>query len=63
MRNVSISFDCLYVPHIAPNDIVRWSFEDYNYVDENFIVDSVSIPLNPKEKMSMNITNISDLPL
>lgn len=63
MRNVSISFDSIYIPHLNPNDLVRWSFEDYNYVNENFIVDSVSIPLDPKNKMSTTLTNLSDLPL
>ena len=63
MRNVSISFDSIYIPHIKPNDLVRWSFEDYNYVNENFIVDSISIPLDPKNKMSITLTNLSDLPL
>ena len=62
MRNVTISFDSIYIPHLNPNDLVRWSFEDYNYVNQKFIVDSVSIPLNPKERMGLTITNIDDLP-
>lgn len=63
MRNVSISFDSIYIPHLTPNDLVRWSCEDYNYINQNFIVDSVSIPFNPKDKMSVTLTNLSDLPL
>lgn len=63
MRNVSISFNCLFIPHLSPNDLVRWSFKDYNYVNTEFIVDSVSIPLNPNEKMSLTITNLKELPL
>ena len=63
MRNTSISFDCIFIPHISPNDLVRWSFEDYNYVNQKFIVDSVSIPLHPKERMGLTITNLDELPL
>ena len=63
MRNISISFDSIFIPHINPNDLVRWSFEDYGYINQNFIVDSVSIPLNPKERMGLTITNIDDLPM
>ena len=63
MRNTSISFESIYIPHLTPNDLVRWSFSNYGYINENFIVDSVSIPLNPKERMSVSITNLDTLPL
>lgn len=63
MKNTSISFDSIYIPHMMPNDLVRWSFEDYNYYNEEFIVQSVGIPLNPNEPMSVSITNINELPL
>lgn len=63
MRNTSISFDCRYLPHINPNDLVRWSFKEYNYVNQPFVVNSVSIPLNEVDPMSLSITNITELPL
>lgn len=63
MRNTSISFESIYIPHLTPNDLVRWSFNNYGYINEKFIVDSVSIPLNPKERMSVSITNLDVLPL
>lgn len=62
-KNTTVSFECRYLPHIAPNDLVRWSFEDYNYVNQLFIVNSVSIPLTSKEQMSLSISNINELPL
>lgn len=63
MKNVSISLQCRYLPHINPNDLVRWSYEEYNYVNQPFIVNSVSIPLNGTDPMDLSITNISELPL
>lgn len=63
MRHTSISFESIYLPHINPNDLVRWSYKDYGYVNELFIVDSVSIPLNSSQRMNMTITNLADLPL
>ena len=63
MKNISISFECRYLPHINPSDLIRWSYEDYNYVNENFIVNSVSIPLDGKEMMSLSFTNVAELPL
>ena len=63
MRNISVTFNSIYIPHLKPNDLVRWSYSDYDYVNELFIVDSVSIPLNPTEMMSVTITNVNELPL
>lgn len=63
MRNIQIKFNCIYIPHIIPNDLVRWSFDAYNLLNEELVVQSVSIPLNPKELMSVSVTNIKELPL
>lgn len=63
MRNTSISFQSICLPHVDPNDLVRWSYQDYGFYNQNFIVDSVSIPLKPSERMSLTITNLEDLPL
>jgi hypothetical protein len=63
MKNISISMETRYLPHINPNDLVRWSFEEYQYVNEPFIVNSVSIPLNSTSQMSLSITNVNELPL
>lgn len=63
IKNISISFDSIYIPHMSPNDLVRWTFDDYNYHNEEFIVQSVGIPLNPSELMHVSITNVNELPL
>ena len=63
MRNTSISFECRYLPHINPNDLVRWTFKEYNYINQPFVVNSVSIPLNSVNPMSLSITNITELPM
>ena len=63
MRNIQIKFNSIYIPHIVPNDLVRWSFDAYNLLNEELVVQSVSIPLNPSELMSLSVTNIKELPL
>ena len=63
IKNTSISFESIYIPHMNPNDLVRWTFSDYNYHNEEFIVQTVSIPLNPSESMNVSITNVNELPI
>lgn len=63
IKNTSISFESIYIPHMNPNDLVRWTFNDYNYHNEEFIVQTVSIPLNPSEPMNVSITNVNELPM
>jgi hypothetical protein len=62
MRYISINFNSIFIPHLAPNDLVRWTYTPYGFLNKNFIVQSVSIPLNAKELMSVSITNVEDLP-
>ena len=63
INNVSISFSSIFLPHINSNDLVRWSNQDYGLLNEEFIVKSVSIPLNPKEHIGISVSNIKELPL
>lgn len=63
MKYISINIKSIYIPHLNCNDLVRWSFEDYNYANQIFAIQSLSIPLNPKELMSISFTNVEDLPL
>lgn len=60
---VTIDFQCIYIPHIEPGDIVEWSYPDWGIYNEIFLVNSVSIPNKGEELMSLSITNINELPL
>ena len=63
MKYISINIKSIYIPHLNCNDLVRWSFEDYNYSNQLFAIQTLSIPLDPKELMSVSFTNVEDLPL
>lgn len=63
MKYISINMNSIYIPHLNCNDLVRWSFEDYNYNNQIFAIQSLTIPLNPRELMGVSMTNIEDLPL
>lgn len=60
---VSIDFQCIYIPHLEPGDIVEWSYPEWGIKNEIFLVNSVSIPIKSSELMNISITNINELPL
>ena len=64
MQNyATINLQCIYIPHLEPGDIVRWTYEPWGIEQEEFIVNTVSVPINPKENMSISLTNLAELPL
>lgn len=60
---VSIDFQCIYIPHIEPGDIIIWSYPKWGIENQEFLVNSVSIPNKGTEWMNISITNINELPL
>ena len=60
---VTIDFQCIYIPHLEPGDIVEWSYPDWGIENEIFLVNSVSIPIKGSELMNISITNLNELPL
>ena len=60
---ITIDFQCIYIPHLEPGDIVEWSYPDWGINHEIFLVNSVSIPIKGSELMNISITNINELPL
>jgi len=60
-RYIDISFSCPFIPHIKPGDIVKWTNKKWNIENEEFLVNTVSIPLDSTQNMNMTITNIKDL--
>ena len=60
---ITLTFSCNYIPHLEPGDIVRWSYEPWDIENEEFLVNSISIPLQGSEMMSLSCTNLKELPL
>ena len=60
---ITIEFQCIYIPHLEPGDIIEWSYPDWGINHEIFLVNSVSIPIKGSELMNISITNINELPL
>lgn len=59
----SISMQSIYIPHLEPGDIVRWTYEPWSIEQEEFLVNDVSVPQNGRDLMSITMTNIKELPL
>lgn len=60
---VTVDFQCIYIPHIEPGDIVIWNYPKWGIENQEFLVNTVSVPLNSTEYMSISITNLNELPL
>lgn len=62
MKNyITIELQTIWLPHLEPGDIVRWSNSDLNIDNEDFIVNSISLPLNGKDFMHLNISNLKEI--
>lgn len=59
----SVSMQSVYIPHLEPGDIVRWTYEPWGIEQEEFLVNDISIPFNGADLMSINMTNLKELPL
>ena len=62
-RYITITFDSIYIPHIQPNDLVRFTHPDLDIFNELLLVQELTIPLAPTQPMSITLTNVSELPL
>lgn len=62
LRNyITLSFQCPYIPHISPDDMIRFSNKDMGIDSGLFVVNSVSIPHNPTGMMSLTCTNVEEI--
>lgn len=59
----TVTMQSIYIPHLEPGDIVRWTYEPWGIEQEEFLVNSVSIPQHGKDMMSISMTNLKELPL
>ena len=58
----AINFRSSLLPHLDVNRVVGISDKYYDYVQQRFIVQSLSIPLNTKNLMDISANNVADLP-
>lgn len=58
---ITLSFQCPYIPHIAPDDVIRFSNNDLGIDNGLFVVNSVSIPHDPNGMMSLTCSNIDEI--
>lgn len=58
---ISISFQSIWIPFLEPGDIVRWTKQEWGIENREFIVNSISLPLNGKDPMSISITNLDEI--
>ena len=58
---ISLNFQSAYIPHLEPDDIIRFSNEDLGIRNELFVVNSVSIPHDPSQWMGITCSNLEEI--
>jgi len=59
----TFSFSSRFIPHIAAGDIIRLSYTELGIENEDFLVKSVSFPIDEKSNISITATNLKELPI
>ena len=60
-KYISLSFQCSWIPHLKPGDIIRWTKPEWQIWEEEFIINSISLPVNGTEMMSISATNLNEI--
>lgn len=60
--NQAITFESTILPHLDVNKVVTITDSFYNYNQERFIIQSITIPLSSTSTMQISASNISSLP-
>lgn len=55
-------FSCSIIPHLEVDEVITVTDDYFNYSDERFIVQSMTIPIGAKDKMNISCSNIAELP-
>ena len=58
---ISISIQSIWIPFLEPDDIVRWSKQDWGIENKEFVINSISLPTNGKDMMSVSMTNLDEI--
>lgn len=59
---LNLSFQSSYMPHLDVNQAISITDEYFDYVNERFIIQSLSIPISTKNLMDIDCTNIANIP-
>lgn len=59
--NIKISLKTKFVPHLSINDIIMWTNEKYGFLNEKFIVNSISYDLINDAMMSLSVSNLNEV--
>lgn len=62
MVPLTLSFQSAFIPHLDVNKVITITDDYYNYVQQRFIIQSLTIPLSTKSLMDIECTNASVIP-
>mgnify|MGYP000291588391 FL=1 len=59
---MAVDFSSSFLPHLKEDEVIEITDRYYKYEKERFIIQSIKIPLNPLDKMTISASNITSLP-
>lgn len=58
----TLSFKSIFIPHMDVDHVIVISNPDYDLFEARFIIHSLTIPINTTEEMTIETSNIAELP-
>ena len=62
MVPLTLSFQSSFMPHLEVNSVITITDEYFNYVQQRFIIQSLTMPLSTKSQMDIECTNAATIP-
>lgn len=58
---ITLSFQSIWIPFLEPGDIIVWTKKDWGIYKKEFVINSISLPLNGKDPMSITATSLDEI--
>jgi hypothetical protein len=62
MLNINQRISCTFMAHLDVNNVITVTDSYFGYESERFLINSISIPLGTNSTISINATNVNQLP-
>ena len=62
IMQLAINFNSILIPHLEVNNVITIKDEYYDYKTQKFIIQDLTIPISTKSLVTINATNIANIP-
>ncbi len=58
---LQVKFDCVFIPILAPNNLVTWTSKKHGFLNEKFFINSVSFDVLEPGLMNLSLSNVREV--